>query len=125
MAGWHHRLNGHEFKQAPGVSDGQGGLACCSPWGHKESDITEQLTHTHSHAPNTHTYTHAHTHTHTHRCTHTQRHTHRKIPVDLPKIFRLGITQRGLYAYLHKPTLNIQLIQFRLQFSRSVVPDPL
>ena len=43
MAGWHHRLDGHEFEQAPGVIDGQGGLACCSPRGHKESDTTEQL----------------------------------------------------------------------------------
>ena len=43
MVRWHHRLNGHEFEQAPGVSDGQGILACCSPWGHKESDTTEQL----------------------------------------------------------------------------------
>ena len=42
-AGWHHWLNGHEFEQAPGVGDGQGGLACCSPWGHKESNTTEQL----------------------------------------------------------------------------------
>ena len=43
MVGWHHRLNGHEFEQAPGVGDGQGGLACCSPWGRKESDTTELL----------------------------------------------------------------------------------
>ena len=43
MVEWHHRLNGHEFEQAPGVSDGQGGLACCSPWYHKELDTTEQL----------------------------------------------------------------------------------
>ena len=43
MVGWHHQLNGHEFEQAPGVSDGQGSLACYSPWGHKESDMTEQL----------------------------------------------------------------------------------
>ena len=41
--GWHHQLTGHEFEQTPGVGDGQGGLACCSPWGHKESDTTEQL----------------------------------------------------------------------------------
>jgi len=41
--GWHHGLNGHEFAQALGVGDGQGGLACCSPWGHKE-DMTERLT---------------------------------------------------------------------------------
>ena len=41
--GWHHRLNGHEFEQAPGDSEGQGSLVCCSPWGHKESDTTEQL----------------------------------------------------------------------------------
>ena len=41
MVGWHHRLNGHEFEQAPGVDDGQGSLACCSSWGHKESDTTE------------------------------------------------------------------------------------
>ena len=43
MAGWHHRLNGHEFERALGVGDGQGGLACCCPWGHKESDTIEQL----------------------------------------------------------------------------------
>ena len=35
MVGWHHRLNGHEFEQAPGVDDGQGSWACCSPWGHR------------------------------------------------------------------------------------------
>ena len=43
MTGWHHRLNGHEFEQASGVGDGQGGLECCSSWGHKESDTTEWL----------------------------------------------------------------------------------
>ena len=43
MVGWHHRLNGHEFEQAPGFGDGQGSLACCSPWGYKELDTTEQL----------------------------------------------------------------------------------
>ena len=42
MVGWHHRLDGHEFEQALGVGDGQGGLACCSPQSHKESDTTEQ-----------------------------------------------------------------------------------
>ena len=41
--GWHHRLNGHEFEQAPGVADGQGSLVCCSPWGRKELDTTERL----------------------------------------------------------------------------------
>ena len=43
MAGRHHRLNGHEFEWTPGVGDGQGGLACCDSWGHKESDMTERL----------------------------------------------------------------------------------
>ena len=43
MAGWHHQLDGHEFEQAPGVGDGQGSLASYSPWGHKESNTTEQL----------------------------------------------------------------------------------
>ena len=43
MVGWHHWLNGLEFEQALGVGDGQGRLGCCSPWGHKESDTTEQL----------------------------------------------------------------------------------
>ena len=43
MVGWHHWLNWHEFQQAPGVGDGQGSLACCSPWGCKELDTTEQL----------------------------------------------------------------------------------
>ena len=43
MVGWHHRLNGHEFEQAPGDCEGQGSLACCSPWGPKESDTSEGL----------------------------------------------------------------------------------
>ena len=43
IVGWHHRLNGHEFEQALGLGAGQGSLACCTPWGPKESDTTEQL----------------------------------------------------------------------------------
>ena len=43
MVGWHHWLDGHEFEQAPGVGDGQWSLVCCSPWGCKESDMTERL----------------------------------------------------------------------------------
>ena len=43
MAGWHHRLDGREFEWTPGVGDGQGGLACCGSWGHKEFDTTEWL----------------------------------------------------------------------------------
>ena len=43
MVGWHHRLNGHEFEQALGVADGQGNLACCSPWSCKELGTTERL----------------------------------------------------------------------------------
>ena len=43
MVGWYHQLNVHEFEQTLGVGDGQGGLACCSPWGRKELDMTEQL----------------------------------------------------------------------------------
>jgi len=42
-AGWHHRLDGHDFGWTPGVGDGQGGLVCCNSWGHKESDMTERL----------------------------------------------------------------------------------
>ena len=43
VVGWHHRFNGHELGQTPGDSEGQGGLACCSPWGHRELDMTEPL----------------------------------------------------------------------------------
>ena len=43
MVGWHHQLDGHEFEQALGFGEGQRSLACCSPWGHKELDTTEQL----------------------------------------------------------------------------------
>ena len=43
MVGWHHQLSGHEFEKAPGDGEGQGSPACCSPWGHKESDTTERL----------------------------------------------------------------------------------
>ena len=42
MVGWHHRLDGYEFEEAPGVN-GYGSLVCCSPWHHKESEMTEQL----------------------------------------------------------------------------------
>ena len=41
MVGWHHQPDGHESEQAPGAGDGQGGLACCSPWGRKKSDTNE------------------------------------------------------------------------------------
>ena len=44
MVGWYHRLNGHEFEQAQGVGDRQGRLVYCSPWGHKELNMNEQLT---------------------------------------------------------------------------------
>ena len=53
MVGWHHWLDGREFEQALGVGDGQGSLAYCSPWSHKESDTTDWL--------NWYTYTHTHT----------------------------------------------------------------
>ena len=43
MVGWHHQLDGHEFEQALGGGEGQRNLACCSPWGHKELDMTERL----------------------------------------------------------------------------------
>ena len=43
MVGWYHRLSGHEIEQAPGVGDGQGSLACCSPWGCKELDMIYRL----------------------------------------------------------------------------------
>ena len=43
MVGWHQQLSGYGFGQTPAVGDGQGGLACCDSWGHKELDTTEQL----------------------------------------------------------------------------------
>ena len=43
MVGWHHQLDGHEFEQTLGDGEGQGSLACCSPWGHKESDMTQLM----------------------------------------------------------------------------------
>ena len=59
MARWHHRCNEHKLGQTSGDGEGRG-LACCSPWGLKESDMTEQLSTVH-----THTHTHTHTHAHT------------------------------------------------------------
>ena len=58
MVGWHHWLDGHEFEQTPGNSEGQRSLVCFSPWGHKESDTTEWLSMHHI----------IYTHTHTHMC---------------------------------------------------------
>ena len=49
IIGWHHWFNGREFEQTPGDSEGQGSLACCSPWGLKESDVTEPLNNYHHH----------------------------------------------------------------------------
>ena len=43
IIGWHHRLDGHEVEQTPGVGEGQESLVCCSPWGRRELDMTEQL----------------------------------------------------------------------------------
>ena len=43
MVGWHHQFDGPEFEQATGFRDGQKNMVCCSPWGNKESDMTEQL----------------------------------------------------------------------------------
>jgi len=43
MIRWHHRLNGHESEQTLGDGEGQGGMVCCSQWGHKESDMTERF----------------------------------------------------------------------------------
>ena len=43
LVGWHHQLSGYEFEQAPGDGEGQGSLACCSPWGNKELEVTERL----------------------------------------------------------------------------------
>ena len=43
MVGWRHQLDGHESEQTLGDSEGQGGLVCCSPWGHKKSNTTERL----------------------------------------------------------------------------------
>ena len=43
MIGWHHRLNGHESERTLGDSEGRGNLVCCTPWGHKELDMTERL----------------------------------------------------------------------------------
>ena len=48
MVRGHHRLNGHELEKAPGGGEGQGSLACCSPWGHKELDTTERLSTAHT-----------------------------------------------------------------------------
>ena len=48
MVGWHHQLDEQEFEQTLGDSEGQGSLACCRPWGHKESDTTEELNSTES-----------------------------------------------------------------------------
>ena len=51
MIGWHHQLNGHEFEQALGDDEGQRNLVCYSPWGHKESDMTEKLNNNYNKLP--------------------------------------------------------------------------
>ena len=51
MAGWYHQCNGHELRQTPGDGEGQGGLACCSPWDCKESDTTYRQNNNNKHHP--------------------------------------------------------------------------
>ena len=63
---WHHWLNGHEFEQVLGVGYEQGSLACCCPWGCKQSDMIERLNWTEMNAHNTHTHTHTHTYIYRH-----------------------------------------------------------
>ena len=72
MTGWHHQLNGHEFEQALGIGDGQGSLACCSPWGHRVRHdwVIEQQIHTHSHRVRHDWVIEQQIHTHKHTCTH-------------------------------------------------------
>ena len=66
MVGWHHQLNGHEFESTPGVGNGQGGLGCCSPWGHKGLDTTEQLnSHQTSYIYHLESYLHSNINSHT------------------------------------------------------------
>ena len=67
MIGWHHQLKGHEFGQILGVGGRQGSLVCCSPWGHKESDMTEHLNNNNKINVTFSHHTHTHTHTHTQR----------------------------------------------------------
>ena len=50
LVGWHNQLDRHEFEQVPGVGEGQGSLACCSPWGPKQSDTTDLLNRTEQNA---------------------------------------------------------------------------
>ena len=66
MVAWHHGLNGHECEQAPGDGDGQGGLACCSPRGHKELDMTERLNNNRPMEQSSLYFKCKYTHTHTH-----------------------------------------------------------
>ena len=110
MVGCHHWLDGYEFEQAPAVGDRQGSLACCSPWGHKGSDTTEQLNWTwelRSRVPRGHPssnkkvnldelgwnnqiiYTRPYTHTHTHTHTHTYTYTH------VPWVVKMQTIQRS------------------------------
>ena len=60
MVGWHHQLNGREFEQTQGDDKGQGSLACCSPWGHKESDMTKLLNNNRTQIPSPLTPSSAH-----------------------------------------------------------------
>ena len=75
MVGWHHRLSGHEFEQTPGDDEGQGILACCSPWDPKELDTTEQLNSSNAGHGVAHVHACAHVCAHN-ACAHTHRHTH-------------------------------------------------
>ena len=58
MVGWYHRLNGHKFEKVLGGGEGLGTLACCSPWGHKESDTIERMNNNNSNIYNLHKMQH-------------------------------------------------------------------
>ena len=96
MVGWHHRLNGHEFEQTPGDSEGRGSLECCSPWGGKVSDTTYQVNN-----KNMITETHLQAKWHTHHCPDSSEASHQRSkcgwwpdssnPCPFPEILIVGI----------------------------------
>ena len=102
MAKWYHRLDGHEFKKALGVGDGEGSLACYSPWGREESDTTEQLNWT---EPALNSPTRDQIWTHVLKAPNPNHWTTREFPCDFWPLWCVAFFHQGKWAFLQEKQL--------------------
>ena len=107
MVGWHHWLDGHGFEWTLGAGDGQGGLACCNSWGHKELDMTERLNWTELKCIHAHTYTHIYTYI---------------MEVYLSSVIHLSTYLPMCLSYILEAFRQVSIVNLISNFGQSFIP---